>query len=115
MNPGTPAPAGGLIVLSTFPNEHAARDMACLLVRESLAACVNILPGIRSIYSWEGRIESTQEVLAVIKTTAERYPAMEARMLARHPFKVPEIVALPASAISPDFARWLQTATTPPP
>lgn len=113
MNP-EPAPDGTLIVFCTFPDEDAARVTAAALVSEHLAACVNLLPGIRSIYRWEGRIESGREALTIIKTTAARYPALEARLRALHPYKVPEIIALPATAVLPDYARWVQQSVTPP-
>jgi periplasmic divalent cation tolerance protein len=103
-----------LVVLSTFPDADAARAAATALVGESLAACVNLLPGIQSIYRWEGLIESGIEVLAVIKTTAARYPALEARLRTLHSYQVPEILALPASDILPDYARWLHQSVTPP-
>jgi periplasmic divalent cation tolerance protein len=96
-----------LVVLSTFPDLAAARTAAAALIGESLAACVNVVPGVESIYRWEGKMESSQEVLAVIKTTAERHPALEKRLQELHPYDVPEIVALPASAVSESYLSWV--------
>ncbi len=84
-----------LVVLSTFPDVAAARAAAEVLVSERLAACVNLLPGVESIYRWESKVEHSAEVLAVIKTTAARYADMEQRLRALHPYEVPEIIALP--------------------
>ena len=100
-----------LVVLSTFPDAAVARASAEALVSESLAACVNLLPGIESIYRWEGKLEKSQEVLAIIKTTAERYPALEARLHELHPYDVPEIVALPAAAVAESYLDWVCRST----
>ncbi len=95
-----------LVVLSTFPDAAAARAAAESLVNERLAACVNILPNVESIYRWQGKVETGAEVLTVIKTTAERYPALEQRLRELHPCEVPEIVALPAAAVAESYLRW---------
>jgi len=96
-----------LVVLSTFPDAASARASAEALVSANLAACVNLVPGIESIYRWEDKLENSQEVLAVIKTTAERYPALEARLRELHPYDVPEIVALPAAAVAESYLQWV--------
>jgi len=95
-----------LVVLSTFPDAAAARAAAEVLVNERLAACVNILPGVDSIYRWEGKVESGSEVLALIKTTAALWSVLEQRLRAIHPYQVPEIVALPASAVAESYLHW---------
>lgn len=100
-----------LVVLSTFPDAEAARRAAETLVSEQLAACVNVLPGVASIYSWAGKVETSQEVLAVIKTTAERYPLLEKRLRESHPYEVPEIVALPAATVSESYLAWVIQST----
>jgi periplasmic divalent cation tolerance protein len=102
-----------LVVLSTFPDVAAARTAAGALVGESLAACVNILPGVESIYRWQGKMETGQEVLAVIKTTAERYPQLEKRLTELHPYDVPEIVAIPASDATESYLSWVIANTQP--
>ncbi len=100
-----------LVVLSTFPDAAAAHAVAENLVSERLAACVNVLPGVESIYRWQGKVETSQEVLAVIKTTADRYPELEKRLRELHPYEVPEIVALPAAAVAESYLAWV-TANT---
>ncbi|HEX2750676.1 MAG TPA: divalent-cation tolerance protein CutA [Verrucomicrobiales bacterium] len=102
-----------LVVLSTFPDKSAAVTAAEVLVNERLAACVNVLPGVESIYQWQGKVETGQEVLAVIKTTPQRYPALEQRLRELHPYEVPEIVALPASAVAETYLAWVMTNTQP--
>jgi periplasmic divalent cation tolerance protein len=100
-----------LVVLSTFPDGAAARAAAETLVGEQLAACVNILPGVESVYRWQGKVETGAEVLAVIKTTAERYPQMEKRLQELHPYDVPEILALPAAAVAESYLAWVTENT----
>lgn len=100
-----------LVVLSTFPDADSARSVARTAVSESLAACVNLLPGVESIYRWQGNIETGQEILALFKTTTERYPALEARLRDLHPYKVPEIVALPAAAVAGSYLEWVCQST----
>lgn len=102
-----------LVVLSTFPDAAAARTAARALVSESMAACVNILPEVESVYRWQGKLETGREVLAVIKTTQERYAALEQRLRELHPYEVPEIVALPASNVSAAYFEWVVTNTKP--
>lgn len=97
-----------LIVLCTFPNPDMARQIGTVLVEAQLAACVNLCPGIRSIYRWQGKVESEEEVLAFIKTTRACYDALEAKLKELHPYDVPEIIALPAEKVQADYARWIQ-------
>jgi periplasmic divalent cation tolerance protein len=96
-----------LLVLSTFPSADSARAAAAALVGESLAACVNLLPGVESIYRWEGKIEQSAEVLAFIKITAAAWPDLQRRLRELHPYDVPEIVALNPAQVSPDYLRWV--------
>ncbi len=102
-----------LVVLSTFPDAAAARTAAQALVSESLVACVNILPEVESVYRWKGKLETGKEVLAIIKTTQERYAAFEQRLRELHPCEVPEIVALPASNVSEAYLEWVVSNTKP--
>src|SRR5262249_40521623 len=83
--------AASFVVLSTFPDADTAARVARTLVDEQLAACVNLLPTVRSIYRWEGKVCDEAETLAVIKTTAERYAALAARIAELHPYQVPEV------------------------
>lgn len=101
-----------LLVLSTFPDAATARTAAEALVNERLAACVNLLRGVESVYRWEGKVESGAEVLAVIKTTGERYPALESRLRELHPYDVPEIVALPAAAVAESYLQWVADSSS---
>ena len=92
------------IVISTCPNHTEAERIARHLVEAELAACVNIVPAVRSIYRWQGRVESNEEVLMIIKILARRYSSVERAIRERHSYDVPEIIALP---ISRGFRRYL--------
>jgi periplasmic divalent cation tolerance protein len=96
-----------LVVLSTFPNEDKAVEVARVLVEEGLAACVNVHPRVRSIYRWKGKLEDDAETLAIIKTTSERYDALAARLVALHPYELPEVIALPIAAGHAPYLAWL--------
>ena len=96
-----------LVVYCTCPDEATASRIAEALVSERLAACVNRVPGIRSTYRWEGRIQDEPEVLLLIKTVADRYPALELRLKALHPYDVPEIIAVPVAAGSASYLAWI--------
>ena len=96
-----------LVVLSTFPDAESAARVARTLVEERLAACVNLVPAIRSIYRWQGEISDETETLAIIKTTAERYAALAARISELHSYQVPEIIALPLAYGHPPYLAWL--------
>ncbi|WP_034408243.1 divalent-cation tolerance protein CutA [Deinococcus murrayi] len=100
-----------LVVLVTLPPEQAPA-LARTLVAERLAGCVNVLPGLQSVYRWEGEVAEDREALLLIKTTGERYPELEARIRAMHPYEVPEIVALPWDRALPEFQTWLLDATS---
>ncbi len=103
------ADAGDLrVVLMTIDTLEAARALARALVEERLAACVNIVPGIESIYRWEGQVAAEPEILLVAKTTVTSLEALEAAVKARHSYTTPEILALPASAASMEYADWLR-------
>ncbi|GGR38955.1 divalent-cation tolerance protein CutA [Deinococcus ruber] len=95
-----------LIALITMP-EDQARELARTLVRERLAGSVNVLPGTFSVYRWNGDAAEDTEALMIVKTTQERYPALEERVRALHPYQIPEIVALPTARTLPAFAEWL--------
>jgi periplasmic divalent cation tolerance protein len=98
---------GVVALLCTCPNATTARDLARGLVERRLAACVNILPEIRSIYRWDGEIQVDSEVLMVIKTTRDAYAPLESWLLERHPYDVPEVLALPVGAGSADYLDWV--------
>jgi periplasmic divalent cation tolerance protein len=96
-----------LLVFSTFPDADAAREIGRKLVAERLAACVNVLPGVASIYVWQGEQTESVEALALMKTVWEGYPALEARLRELHPYEVPEIVAVELADGLPDYLRWI--------
>ena len=95
------------IVLCTVPNAAAAETIASTLVSESLAACVNISPGITSIYRWKGVIENDRELLLLIKTAANVWPFIEQRIRSIHPYELPEIIAVPVQTGQKDYIKWL--------
>lgn len=100
-----------MIALSTAPDHEHAQRMARLLVEESLAACVNLLAPVESIYRWEGRIETASEVGMIIKTTRSRLPALERKLKAMHPYQLPELIAWEAPAGSAPFIDWVIAQT----
>jgi periplasmic divalent cation tolerance protein len=102
-----------ILVLCSCPDDSVAIDIARELVTQGLAACVNRLSPVRSIYRWAGRVCEESEQLLVIKTTPARYEALEMRLKALHPYETPEIIAIPVVAASSAYLAWLATATTP--
>jgi len=95
------------IVLTSCPDEACAERIARTLVEEGLAACVNILPPMRSIYRWKGKIEAASEQLLVIKSAVARFPALCDRLRALHPYELPEIIAVPIADGLPEYLAWL--------
>jgi periplasmic divalent cation tolerance protein len=96
-----------LVVLVTVPDPGTAAELARALVEERLAACGNVLPGLRSIYRWEGRVHDEAEALLVLKTTRARFEALRQAVLRMHPYQVPEVIALPVEAGSAPYLAWL--------
>ena len=99
---------GILVILSTFPDIEIARKTVRTLVEEKLVACGNIIPGVESIYWWEGKIEETAEVLVIFKTTISCGSAVQARLKELHPYEVPEIVHLAAQDGWPAYFEWVR-------
>ena len=97
-----------LTVFTTWPDVETARAAVRTLVEEKLAACGNIVPGVESIYRWEGKVETGAEVLVIFKTTGGGYPALEARVRALHPYEVPEVLALRVTDGLPAYLRWVE-------
>ena len=95
------------IVLTTCPDKACAERIAQALVEDGLAACVNILPPMHSIYRWKGKIEQATEQLLVIKSTVARFPAIRERLQALHPYELPEIIAVPIADGLPGYLAWL--------
>jgi len=96
-----------LLVLTTVARAEDAERLAEELVGRRLAACVNVLPGVRSIYRWKGAIEREEERLLLVKTRADRFEALREAILSLHPYEVPEVVAVPIEAGSAAYLRWL--------
>jgi len=95
------------IVLSTASSEDEARKIALYLVEQRLAACVNIIPQIESVYRWNEKVESSQEYLLLIKTSAERFPQVRAAIRELHSYELPECVALSIEDGSAEYLQWL--------
>lgn len=85
-----------------------AKDLAKRLVTSRLAACVNILPGLTSVYEWKGKVESDSELLLLAKTTEARYPALESALRQAHPYELPEIVCVPIVAGLSEYLQWIE-------
>ena len=97
-----------VVVLTTVGNEDDAVKIANALVERRLVACVNVLPGVRSIYRWQGALQDDRELLLLAKTTTARLEEVTAALSELHPYEVPEIVALEAAAVAPAYAAWLR-------
>jgi periplasmic divalent cation tolerance protein len=102
-----------LVVFSTCPDAASAEKIARGLVERGLAACVNILPGLRSVYTWKGACESTEELLLLVKIQGAAYDAVEQALRALHPYELPEIVAVPIAAGLPDYLAWIKQHSAP--
>lgn len=96
------------LVLNTCPSEDVGNSIAGMLVDEKLAACVNIVPGVTSVYMWEGERVVDKEVLLVIKTRAELVPAISERIQSEHPYELPEVVAVPITGGLPAYLSWVK-------
>ena len=105
------APTQALLVIANCPDEACANRIALAVVEGGLAACINLLPRVQSVYRWQGAIESASEVPLLIKTTAGRYAELEAAIRALHPYDVPEIIALPIAQGLPAYLDWLAAET----
>ena len=97
-----------LIVLTTTPNEKEAESLAKKIIGEKLAACVQVLPPMKSFYFWEGAVQTEAEHLLLIKTLAEKYVALETFIQAHHSYNVPEIVAFRAENVSAKYLSWMR-------
>ncbi len=99
------------VVLSTVPNEQVGEKIARALLEENLVACVNMVPGVRSLYRWQGAIQDDRELLLVIKTRADRYEKLEQRLRELHPYEVCEVLALDVAAGSKAYLDWILAET----
>ena len=107
-----PAEAARL-VLTTAPDRQVAERIARELVGRKLAACVSLLPSIRSVYRWKGAVEEADEVLLVVKTTAARLPELERALAEIHPYELPECVAIAPEHVEAKYLAWLADETRP--
>jgi periplasmic divalent cation tolerance protein len=102
-----------LLVITNLPDEASAATLAQALVEARVAACVNVMAPCRSVYRWQGALETVTEVPLLIKTSAARYAALEAAIRAGHPYELPEIVAVPIERGLPDYLAWVAAETAP--
>lgn len=105
--------ASFVVVLVTAPDLNTARQLAQALLEARAIACANLLPGLESHYWWQGRLETSAEVLLVLKTTRRRLRELEKIVLAHHPYDTPEILALPLAQGTPKYLRWLGAEVQP--
>ena len=101
-----------VLVYSTFPSPEAAEAVGRELVEQRLAACVNILPRVQSIYHWQGAVESATEIPLFIKSTASNYLALQQLIVELHPNQIPEIIALPIKQGLPAYLNWVAAETS---
>lgn len=97
------------LILCTCPDADTAEKLAHHLIASKLAACVNILPGIRSVYEWQGEIETSQEHLLLIKSHQQRYQAIESLLKNLHPYQLPEIIAVGIDQGSLEYLKWIDS------
>jgi periplasmic divalent cation tolerance protein len=100
-----------LLVITTLPDADSARRVAAEMVEQGLAACVNISAPVTSVYRWQGRLEQGSEVMLTIKTTVERYPALEATLSEHHPYELPELIAVPITHGLPAYLDWIRACS----
>jgi periplasmic divalent cation tolerance protein len=100
-----------LICFCTCPDQATALRIARTLVDERLAACANLLPAVQSVYRWQGQVEEAAEALLLIKTAPHRLDALRKRIVALHPYELPELIAVEAAAGLPAYLDWIVTET----
>ena len=100
-----------LLIMCTCPDQDTAQNIADMLVDRALAACVNILPGLTSVYQWQGKRENAQEHLLLIKTTDEAYQALEQAITELHPYELPEVIAVPITQGLGGYLQWIEQQT----
>jgi periplasmic divalent cation tolerance protein len=103
-----------LLVLTSMPDRAAAEKLADALIEKRLAACVNILAPCRSVYRWQGGVQRDEEHPVLVKTTRERYAALEAAIREAHPYELPEIIAVAVEHGLPAYLEWVAAETTLP-
>lgn len=109
------AVSGPCIAKITAPSLEVSKQIARVLVHSRLAACCNIVPGITSIYEWDGKVAEDAEVLLIVKTDLSKMAQLVASVRSNHPYDVPEVIAVPIAAGSPDYLAWMQAQLSKPP
>jgi periplasmic divalent cation tolerance protein len=110
-----PAPDQILLVLVTVPDAETGVRIGRILVEEHLAACVNLVPGLRSIYRWQGQLQDDNEALCLIKSRSTLYDRLRQRVEELHPYQVPEVIGVVPDAGNSPYLRWIWEATGPAP
>ncbi|MGK0296465.1 MAG: periplasmic divalent cation tolerance protein [Gammaproteobacteria bacterium] len=100
-----------LLVLTTCPGTITAKKIANDVVIEKLGACVQVISGVQSFFRWQNRVDTSEELLLIIKTTTERYPDLENRIKAIHPYEVPEVIAIPIAEGLDAYLSWIDSNT----
>ena len=100
-----------IVVFCTCPNRETAERIAQALVERRLAACVSLIPSVVSVYQWQGRLETEQETLMLIKTRNSRYSDLEKAIVSLHPYELPEIIAVPVEQGLDDYLDWVERCT----
>ena len=98
------------LVICTCPDEETAVNIAENIVAQRLAACVNVLPSVYSVYHWQDNVESAKENMILIKTTAEKYDSLEKVIKSLHPYEVPEIIGVDISSGLPEYLKWIDNS-----
>lgn len=98
------------IVLSTCPTKECADQLAARIVHAELAACVSVIPGLRSYYRWQGKVENSDEYLLLIKSCTEVFDALQSLITSQHPYELPEIIAVPITTGSAPYLDWLDAS-----
>ena len=102
-----------LSIYAVFANADEAATIGRQMVEERLAACVQVVPGLTSVYRWEGTVESAPEQLLLVKSTVDRFEAIRERILSEHPYDTPEVIAVPVVAVDPGYAEWVEESVGP--
>jgi len=95
------------LLLCTCPDQKSAEGIAEHLIKQNLAACVNIIAGVTSIYKWQGELEKSQEYLLLIKSHHDKYTAIENQIKSLHPYELPELIAVPIERGLPEYLQWI--------
>ncbi len=98
------------LVICACPDEETAVNIAENVVAQKLAACVNVLPSVYSIYHWQGNVESAKENMLLIKTITDKYTSLEKVIISLHPYEVPEIIALDINSGLPEYLKWIESS-----